>query len=251
MAQVLDSTTNPAAKELFEFADLLEREPQLCRRLADPAAAAERKQQLITALLQPKLSKATLVAVAELVSKDWRNGAALRHGVEAAGVRAALVAAQTAGELDRVQAELFSFQELVRNDTALLDALREPRASRQAKAELARSLAGNAVSSQAMLLIERAAGRQATLQQLQQYQEIAAELAGQQIAKVTVARPLDAARQERLRNALAAKVGQPVLLQIHVDPAVVGGMSVHIGDNIFESTVARRLQDARRHLHTT
>ncbi len=141
---------------------------------------------------------------------------------------------------------------MIASDAAVSDAFREPRASRQAKVELARNLAGTELSSYSRLLIERAAGAAVTLQQqLRHYLDVAAELLGQQIAKVTVARPLDAARQERLRKALMAKLGRPILLQINVDPAVVGGMSVHVGDNIFESTVAGRLRDVRRHLHTT
>ena len=68
------------------------------------------------------------------------------------------------------------------------------------------------------------------------------------IARVTVARPLDEARIARLKTALTAQVGGPVNLQISVDPAVLGGISVAIDDDVYESTVAARLEDARRQL---
>jgi len=79
---------------------------------------------------------------------------------------------------------------------------------------------------------------------------MAASLAGQQIARVTVARPLDEARTERLRRALEAQVGGPVTLQVEVDPEVLGGMNIVLGDHIIESTTAGRLDDARRLLTT-
>jgi F-type H+-transporting ATPase subunit delta len=77
---------------------------------------------------------------------------------------------------------------------------------------------------------------------------MAARLAGQRIAKVTVARELDAGRVSRLRSALEAQVGAPVSLQVTVDPAVLGGVNVSLGDDVYESTVAARLEDARRQL---
>ena len=77
---------------------------------------------------------------------------------------------------------------------------------------------------------------------------MAAGLSGHRIARVTVARPLDEARITRLKSALSAQVGGPVDLQIAVDPAVLGGISVAIDDDVYESTVAARLEDARRQL---
>jgi len=69
------------------------------------------------------------------------------------------------------------------------------------------------------------------------------------VARVTVARPLDEGRTERLRRALEARVGGPVLLRITVDESVIGGMSVDLGTHVFESTVAGRLDEARRLLN--
>ena len=99
------------------------------------------------------------------------------------------------------------------------------------------------------------------------YLEMAADMAGQKIAKVTVARPLDQARTDRLPFIFhrlgsvrawsrvrpgphwpEAQLGGPVSLQVAVDPAVLGGMSITIDDDVIESTVAGRLEQARRQL---
>jgi F-type H+-transporting ATPase subunit delta len=60
------------------------------------------------------------------------------------------------------------------------------------------------------------------------------------------ARPLDEATQQRLASALTRQYGRPVHLNIVVDPAVVGGLRVEIGDDVIDGTVSARLDDARR-----
>ena len=79
---------------------------------------------------------------------------------------------------------------------------------------------------------------------------MAADVAGEKIARVTVARPLDEARVARLKRALEAQVGRTVSLQIDVDPSVLGGMNVAIDDDVIESTVAARLDQVRRQLNS-
>ncbi|MDQ3166780.1 MAG: F0F1 ATP synthase subunit delta, partial [Actinomycetota bacterium] len=42
--------------------------------------------------------------------------------------------------------------------------------------------------------------------------------------------------------------GQPVHLNVLVDPAVLGGLSVEVGDEIIDATMSGRLEDARRRI---
>ena len=79
---------------------------------------------------------------------------------------------------------------------------------------------------------------------------MAADLSGEKIARVTVARPLDEGRIARLKAALEAQLGTTVSLQIEVDPSVLGGRNVAIDDDVIESTVAARLDQAHRQLTT-
>jgi F-type H+-transporting ATPase subunit delta len=68
------------------------------------------------------------------------------------------------------------------------------------------------------------------------------------VAQVRVAAPLDAAQEQRLQLALTRIYGREVQLQVDVDPTVVGGASVRVGDEVLDGTVARRLEAARRGL---
>ena len=54
--------------------------------------------------------------------------------------------------------------------------------------------------------------------------------------------------RERLRAALAAQYGREVHLNVIVDPDVIGGIRVEIGDDVIDGTVSSRLDDADRQL---
>ena len=42
--------------------------------------------------------------------------------------------------------------------------------------------------------------------------------------------------------------GKKVHLNVIVDPAVIGGIRVQIGDDVVDGTILRRLEAAKRHL---
>ena len=56
------------------------------------------------------------------------------------------------------------------------------------------------------------------------------------------------AERSRLAEALSTQYGRPVHLNIEVEPALLGGLRVEIGDDVIDGTVAARLDNARRKL---
>ena len=80
------------------------------------------------------------------------------------------------------------------------------------------------------------------------HQHFAAHRREQLIAVVRVATELSAAQRQRLLAALTAAYGQGIHLNVVHDPAVVGGVSVQIGDELIDGTAASRLADVRRRL---
>jgi F-type H+-transporting ATPase subunit delta len=68
---------------------------------------------------------------------------------------------------------------------------------------------------------------------------------------VTVARPLDDEQKARLQAVLSEKLSRQLTLQVLVDPTVLGGARVRVGDEVIEGTVAGRLTAARQQLTTS
>ncbi|TRY17448.1 F0F1 ATP synthase subunit delta [Tessaracoccus rhinocerotis] len=245
----LDAT---ASSELFAVVDLLDGQPPLRRSLSDPSAAGETRAALAERLFGSRISAAAMRVVSTVVATGGLTGRRLVETLERQGVRGLLRVAHAGGDLARVQEELHSFSNAVENDAELGDALRNRRYPLEARRRLVSDLtAGKVHSITGELLSRAAAGRVRNLPiTVDTYLEIAAKLGNQQIAKVTVAKPLDESRTLRLRRALETQVGGPVALQIEVNPSVLGGMNVQLGDNIIESTVAGRLEQARRLLNS-
>jgi F-type H+-transporting ATPase subunit delta len=77
---------------------------------------------------------------------------------------------------------------------------------------------------------------------------VAARRREQLTATVTAAVPLDDAQRQRLVRALSAIYDGPVQINVMLDPAVVGGIRVQVGDEVVDGTILRRLQEAERAL---
>jgi F-type H+-transporting ATPase subunit delta len=65
---------------------------------------------------------------------------------------------------------------------------------------------------------------------------------------VHTARELSEADQQRLADALSKQYSTTVQLHVVLDPDLIGGLRVEIGDDVIDGTVSGRLDDARRHV---
>ena len=67
-------------------------------------------------------------------------------------------------------------------------------------------------------------------------------------AHVTTARKLDADLVEALRATLEQRTRRTVVLHERIDPEVLGGIRVNLGDEVLDGTLRRGLADMRRSL---
>ena len=67
-------------------------------------------------------------------------------------------------------------------------------------------------------------------------------------AGVTLARPADEALQRSIAEALSRQLGKEVLPSFSVDPEILGGTVVRVGERIHDGSIRRRLTKLRRHL---
>lgn len=239
------------ADELFAVVGLLEAQPTLRNALSDLTAPETARQQLASAVLGTQLSASAVAVVQGAAGLRWAGAGGLVAAVERQGLRALLRTAQAAGQLDTVEEELFRFSRIVAGDRALRNALDDRAASLAGRQQIVADLLAGKAADATVVLAQRAlrASERTVELTLEAYLKLAAEQRRRAIAEVTVARPLSAEQADRLRHALTKQVGREITLQVNVDPAVLGGVRVKLGDEVIEGTVAGRLQAAERQLN--
>ena len=156
----------------------------------------------------------------------------------------------TARQLDRLADELFAFANAVKGSPELREALADPSRSLADRNGLVRSLLeGKALPATITLAEQSLSGSHRTVDAaLSAYQKVVADVQGKGVAVVRVARPLQPTDAERLAAALTRQYGKEIHLNVVVDPEVVGGIKVEIGDEVIDGTVSTRLDDAGRRL---
>jgi F-type H+-transporting ATPase subunit delta len=81
-----------------------------------------------------------------------------------------------------------------------------------------------------------------------EYARLADEQAGLRRATLRTVRPLSEAQTARLRSALAARLGHQVELEVTLDPGLIGGHVVQVGDLVFDGSLRTQLRQLRSSL---
>ena len=242
---------NEVGEQMFAVVGLLDSEHALRRSLSDPARDAAARVGLAEALLAGQISPTSLDLVTALVSARWSAPDDLADAAEELAVLAISEAADRDGELDELEDELFRFGRIVQANPGLRSALSNQFVPAQARAELVTELVSGKVSVTALRLITQAAahprGRSLDAA-LEAYAKLAAELRERLVAEVHVVAPLTEEQRARLTAALVAAYGHDVHLNVVLDPGLVGGITVRIGDELINGSVANRLAELRRGL---
>ncbi|HUZ53767.1 MAG TPA: F0F1 ATP synthase subunit delta [Streptosporangiaceae bacterium] len=238
-------------EELFAVVGLLDSEPGLRRSLSDPSRDRAARSGLAEALLAGKISDPTLELVKVLVGARWSEPGDLADAAEELAVLAIAEAADCEGKLDDLEDDLFRFSRIVQGSPDLRSALSNQFVPAEARRSVVTELVAGKVIEPALRLITQAAahprGRSLDAA-LEAYANLAAELRERLVAEVHVAVPLTDEQRGRLAAALVAAFGHDVHLNVVLDPEVLGGMSVRIGDELINGSVASRLAELRRDL---
>jgi F-type H+-transporting ATPase subunit delta len=239
------------SEELFAVAGLLDGETALRRALADATSPVNARTGLVRGLLGGRVSRVTLDLVANMVSARWSAPRDLPAAAERLAVQATAAMADAADQLDDLEDELFRFGRIVGQEPDLRAALASSQLPAERKRGLLDALLAGRVTPAALRLIGQAAvhPRGRSLEEsLEEYARLAAAWRQRLIAVVRVAAGLTGSQRERLAAALSATYGRGIHLNVVVDPGIVGGMSVQIGDEFIDGSVASRLAVLKRRL---
>ncbi len=166
--------------------------------------------------------------------------------------RALFEAASDANAVEAVQGDLDAFATAVESSDALRRVLADPQIDVSAKqrvvAEMARS-GQPLVANTLQLLLGR--GRMSILPELNEaYGALAAEAAALVKVDVTSAMELDPEASKRIVARVEKVTGRRVELTQRVDPDIIGGLVLRVGDVIVDSSLKARIRQLRRRLAT-
>ena len=241
-------TASTLSSELFFITDVLGSNISVRRALTDPSRDAQSKSVFVKDLLASKVGAPALGLLTEISGLRWSGAKDLVQVIEQLAIEAEASAANISGELDRVEEEIFVVFNAITNSSELRKAFKSDAV--QAKSKLAQEILKNASASTSKLLSHmvnswRGRSIEATFAD---YQWALAARRNRVIALVKVAAPLTQDQQTRLVTALTSKVGQPVRINIEIDPHVIGGVSVKFADEIVDGSISNRLAGAARAL---
>jgi F-type H+-transporting ATPase subunit delta len=235
--------------EILAVADLLRREPRLRRALADASRDADERAGLLAALFDGKVGDAALGLLTALVRGRWSVPSELLDAVERLGVETLFAGADRAGELADVEDELFRFGQVVAGNAPLAAALSDSTAALDRRGQLVDELLEDKATATTLRLATlalRGFGGRGFDSSLTRLVELAAARREREVAYVTTAAALTDAEEESLAGRLSEMYGRQVSLKVDVDPAVLGGVRVRVGSDLYDGTVSRRLAEARK-----
>ena len=238
------------AAELFAALSALDTSAPLRRALTDASRDAKDKVKLVSDLFT-KNAGSTLALLSEIASLKWSRPSDLANALEQLAIEAEATSANLSGDLDRLEEELFSFSRIVASENELLQSLSSNKYSAEGKRVLVAKLFGGKVSpaTSRMLghLVSGLRGRNLE-GTISFYIKATAARRARMIANVKSAIALTDSQKEKLAATLAAKIGQPVRLNVEIDSTVIGGISIRFADELIDATIVNRLAEASRAL---
>ncbi|MHB1988607.1 MAG: ATP synthase F1 subunit delta [Acidimicrobiales bacterium] len=150
--------------------------------------------------------------------------------------------------IDTIEDELFRVARIAEQHRELRTALSAPQTPLEARLLLLGDLMSGKVRDDTLSLLGYVlrCGRARDLVGAIDYLvELAAGERGRRVADVRAAVELDSDERSRLSAALGRRTRRTVELRVVIDPSVIGGIGVSVGDTVVDGTVRHRLERLR------
>jgi ATP synthase F0 subunit b/ATP synthase F1 delta subunit len=249
-----DQALSTLADELASVAQLLNREIVVTRYLGLPSEDAAPKVQLIERLISGQVEDSTLDVLRAAVSERWSANSDLIDAIEQVARQALLIRAEKADQVDEVEDQLFRFSRILDGEPRLSILLGDYSAAAESRIELLRRVLesanerinpiAEALLSQTIELLRGEPADEAILS----LAEAAVARRGEVVAQVSAATDLSDEQQNRLTEVLSRIYSHPVKVQLQVDPKLLGGLRIAVGDEVIDGTLSSRLAAAESHL---
>lgn len=240
--------------ELFTITKVLDDSIQLERALTDPSRPVADKVAVLKELLGDNAHPMTMEIMTDLVSRRWSRARDIANAVEDFGVDAMMYYADATDATLQVSIELSELHSALLNLPVVRAKLYDYQATSEARVKLFREVfSGKTLNKVTMRLAEHATcnlRRRRYLETIQWLINKFSRHMGESMVTVTTATPLKKEQIKRLVEVYSAKVGRQVHINSVVDPTVLGGMSIQVGDEVTDNTVVAQLQNLHRKVQT-
>ena len=239
------------ASDLASVVKMLRKEPLLARHVSDPSSDTGARAQLVERLLSGKVSDAALEVLKTAASQRWSSTSDLIYGIQHIASLALLVRAERDGQIEDVEDQLFRFSRILDTEPRLITLLSEYTAPAEGRiALLTNVLHGRASRNAADLLrqtVDLLHGERAD-EAVRELATLAVSRRGEVVAHVRAAGELSEAQSNRLTELLTRIYGHPVSIQLDLDPGLIGGLTITVGDEVIDGSLASKLASAENHL---
>lgn len=236
------------AEEILAAGRVVGDSAQLRSLLSEASTSQETKLAAMKAVFGNSVSAPALKLLSVAAGHRWSADDDLLAAMEELGFR---IAADSAAKKTDIEGELFAFGKAVASDPELELALSSKLGSADSKVQLVDRLIAGKVSPQSLAilhhLMKQPRGRRMN-SLIREAVAIVADQAGFEIATVTTAKPLAAEQLTRLSSGLSASYGRPLKINQIIDPELIGGVRVQVGDEIIDGSVATKLHELRLQL---
>ena len=250
-ANLDDAALGALGDELRSVGSLLLREVPLRRTLSEGTLSLQTRVSILTRVLQGKVGDRTLSLVQHALGQTWSSGRDLQTGITRLGRTAMFLRAERNGTIDEVEDQLFRFSRIIDASPALSVVLDDPTVEPEARGSLITRLLGDRadplVTALVVGLAQDPAGRSFT-HGLRELVDQAADRRDKVVATVKSAVAFTPEQTRRLVAALNRIYGREVSVHLEVEPDLVGGVRVQVGDEVIDGSIAGRLETLRRTL---
>ena len=240
--------------ELFTITKVLDDSIQLERALTDPSRLVADKVAVLKELLGDNAHPMTMEIMTDLVSRRWSRARDIANAVEDFGVDAMMYYADATDATLQVSIERAELHSALLNLPVGRAKLYDYQATSEARVKLFREVfSGKTLNKVTMRLAEHATcnlRRRRYLETIQWLINKFSRHMGESMVTVTTATPLKKEQIKRLVEVYSAKVGRQVHINSVVDPTVLGGMRIQVGDEVTDNTVVAQLQNLHRKVQT-
>lgn len=156
------------------------------------------------------------------------------------------------GEINSVQTELKTWEEMIVSNSQLLDAFSNPSIAHDSKEKVLENLIEKTKPTKTTANFLRVLLRNSRLTEIseinQRFAVVLEERSGAIAAQVTSARPLSDAEKTALQVNLNKLTGKNVSPNFEIDETIIGGVITRIGSTVYDGSVKTKLENLKQQL---